>query len=133
MRVQIHRFSMGIRLPGSEALEKVWRDGFIWKLRKLDISGSLLKLHRSDLDVQFQRTFLQVQNSECKTVKAIVTQGSNLGQGFFLVYMNGTCSNLLTHIKLFADDNSFFSAVNDTSENFESLSNDLCIVSELTS
>ena len=47
--------------------------------------------------------------------------------------MNGTCSNLLTHIKLFADDNSFFSVVNDTSENFESLSNDLCIVSELTS
>ena len=47
--------------------------------------------------------------------------------------MNGTCSNLLTHIKLFADDNSFFSAVNDTSENFESLSNDLCIVSEWTS
>ena len=133
MRVQIHRFSMGIRLPGSEALEKVWRDGFICKLRKLDISGSLLKLHRSDLDVQFQRTFLQVQNSECKTVKAIVPQGSILGQGFFLVYMNGTCSNLLTHIKLFADDNSFFSAVNDTSENFESLSNDLCIVSEWTS
>ena len=133
MRVEIHRFSVGIRLPGAEALEEVWRDGFSCKLRKLDISGSLLKLRRSDLDVQFQRTFLQVQNSECKAVKAIVPQGSILGQGFFLVYMNGTCSNLLTHIKLFADDNSFFSAVNDTSENFESLSNDLCIVSEWTS
>ena len=86
MRVQIHRFSMGIRLPGSEALEKVWRDGFICKLRKLDISGSLLKLRRSYLDFQFQRTFLQVRNSECKTVKAIAPQGSILGTQFFLVY-----------------------------------------------
>ena len=66
-------------------------------------------------------------------MKAIVPQGSILGQGFFLVYMNGTCSDLLTNFKLFADDNSLFSAVNDTSENFESLSNDLCIVSEWTS
>ena len=77
---------MGIRLPGSEALEKVWRHGFICKLRKLDISGSLLKLRRSYLDFQFQRTFLQVRNSECKTVKAIAPQGSILGTQFFLVY-----------------------------------------------
>ena len=68
-----------------------------------------------------------------KRWKQLSLRGQFLDKDFFLVYMNGTCSNLLTHIKLFADDNSFFSAVNDTSEKFESLSNDLCIVSEWTS
>ena len=49
---------------------------------------------------------------------------------FYLVYINGTFSNLLTNIKISADDTSLFSAVNDASENFENLSNDLCISSE---
>ena len=40
----------------------------------------------------------------------------------FLAYDNDICNNLSTNVKLFADDNSLFSIVN------ENLSNDLCII-----
>ena len=49
---------------------------------------------------------------------------------FFLVCINGACSNLLTDVKLFADDTSLFSAVNDASRKFENQSNDLCTARE---
>ena len=48
---------------------------------------------------------------------------------FFLVYINDICSNLSTNVKLFADDTSLFSIVNDANKSFENLSNDLCIIS----
>ena len=39
------------------------------------------------------------------------------------------CSNLSTNVKLFADDTSPFSIVNDANESSENLSNNLCIIS----
>ena len=47
----------------------------------------------------------------------------------FLVYINDILNNLLTKVKLFTDDTSLFSIVNDANKYFENLSNDLCIIS----
>ena len=47
---------------------------------------------------------------------------------FFLVYIDDICSNLSTNVKLFADDTSHFSTVNDENKSFQNLSNDLCII-----
>ena len=47
----------------------------------------------------------------------------------FLVYINDICSNLSTNVKLFADDTSLFSIVNDANKSFEILSNNLCVIS----
>ena len=46
-----------------------------------------------------------------------------------MVYVNDICNNLSTNVKLFADDTSLFSIVNDANKSFGNLSNDLCIIS----
>ena len=119
----------GVFLDLSKAFDKVWHDGLIYKLKSLGISGNLLKLIQNYLDNRFQRVLLNGQTSEWKPVKAGVPQGSILGPLFFLVYINDICSNLSTNVKLFADDTSLFSIVNDANKSFENLSNDLCIIS----
>ena len=55
-----------------------------------------------------------------------------LGPLLFLVYINDICCNLSTNIKLFADDTSLFSIVNEAKKYFENLSNDVCIISNWT-
>ena len=52
-----------------------------------------------------------------------------LNHCFYFVCINDISSNILTNVKLFTDDTSLFSIVNDTNDCFENLSNDLCIIS----
>ena len=52
-----------------------------------------------------------------------------LNHCFYFVCINDISSNILTNVKLFANDTSLFSIVNDTNDCFENLSNDLCIIS----
>ena len=47
-----------------------------------------------------------------------------------MVHINGICNNnLSTNVKLFADDTSLFSIVNDVNKSFENLSNYIFIIS----
>ena len=64
-----------------------------------------------------------------ETSKSKCSPGFNSWTTIFLVYINDICSNLSTNVKLFADDTSLFSIVNDANKSFESLSNDLFIIS----
>ena len=49
---------------------------------------------------------------------------------FFLIYINGLSGNLLSTIKLFADNTSLFSAVNDSNISANELNEDLQKISE---
>ena len=118
----------GVFLDLSKAFDKVWHDVLIFKLKSLGISGSLLKLMQNYLDNRFERVLLNGQTSEWKPVKAGVPRGSILGPLFFLVYINDICSNLSTNVKLFADDTSLFSIVNDANNSFQNVTN-LCVIS----
>ena len=64
-----------------------------------------------------------------ETSKSKCSPGFNSWSTTFLVYINDTCSNLSSNVKLFADDISLFSIVNDANKSFENLSNDLFIIS----
>ena len=66
----------------SKAIDKVWHDGLIYKLKSLGISGSLLKLVQNYLDNRFQRVLLNGQTSNWNPVKADVPQGSTRGPLF---------------------------------------------------
>ena len=64
-----------------------------------------------------------------ETSKSRCSPGFNSWAIIFLVYINDICSNLSTNVKLFADNTSLFSLVNDANKPFENLSNDLCVIS----
>ena len=115
----------GVFLDMSKAFDKVWHEGLIYKLKTFGISGNLLILLDSFLNNRLQRVVLNGKNSEWKEVKAGVPQGSILGPLLFLIYVNDIPDNLQSNVKLFADDVSLFSIVNDPIKSSLQLNNDL--------
>ena len=95
-----------------KAFDKVWHDGLIYKMKPFGITGLPLKLIQSFLNNRLQRVVLNGQNSSWTIVFAGVSQGSDLGLLFFLIYVNDLTEGISSTTKLFADDKSLFSFVN---------------------
>ena len=103
----------GIFLDISKAFDKVWHDGLIFKLRQNGISGDIINILQDFLRNRKQRVVLNGQCSSWADVNAGVPQGSILGPLLFLIYINDLSDSLKSECKLFADDTSLFSVVND--------------------
>ena len=103
----------GMCLDMSKALDKVWNQGLIFKLRSVGVPNSLLNLIGTFLSYRFQRILLNGQMSKWLPVKADVPQGYILGPPFFLIYINDLSDDLVSTVKPFADDTSLFSVVRD--------------------
>ena len=117
----------GVFLDISKAFDKVWHDGLIYKLKRNGINGDLLRLIESFLSDRYQRVVLNGQASDWNKIKAGVPQGSILGPLFFLIYINDLPSELRCSAKLFADDTSLFSVVENVNETTTNLNKDLKI------
>ena len=109
----------------SKAFDKVLYDGLIYKFKRNNINSDLLRLIESFLSDRYQRVVLNGQTSNWKKVKAGVPQGSILGPLFFLIYINDLPSELRCSAKLFADDTSLFSVVENVNETTANLNKDL--------
>ena len=103
----------GVFLDISKAFDKVWHEGLIFKLKANGVEGKLLNLIKNFLSERYQRVVLNGQHSEWEKINARVPQGSILGPLLFLIYINDLSKNLESDVKLFADDTSIFSVVND--------------------
>ena len=101
----------GVFLDISKAFDKVWYGGLIYKLKRNGVTGDLLRLIESVLSDSYQRVVLNGQTSNWNKIKAGVPQGSILGPLFFLIYINDLPFELRCSDKLFADDTSLFSVV----------------------
>ena len=108
----------------------VWHQGLIFKLKSIGVSDSLLSLIESFVSNRFQRVLLNGQTSVWLPAKAGVPQGFMLGPFFFLIYINDLSDDLVSTIKLFADDASLFSVVHDSNISANELNNDLQKISE---
>ena len=94
-------------------LDKAWHDGLIFKLRQNGISGDIINILQDFLRNRKQRVVLNGQCSSWADVNAGVPQGSILGPLLFFIYINDSSDGLKTECKLFTDDTSLFSVVND--------------------
>ena len=109
----------------SKAFDRVWHEGLIHKLRCNGVSGDMLALICNFLMNRKQRVVLNGKNSEWKDILAGVPQGSVLGPLFFLIYINDLCDNLNSDVRLFADDTSLFSVIENEIIGAEELNRDL--------
>ena len=114
----------------SKAFDKVWHDRLIYKLKQNGIKDKLLCLLIDFLKNRPQRAALNGQFSSWTKVNAGVPQGSILGPLLFLIYINDLPNGLQSNPKLFADDTSLFSTVQDITTSTVSLNNDLTKISE---
>ena len=115
-----------IFLDLSKAIDRVWHDGLLYKLECngiSGISGKLIILFRNFLSDRKQRVLLNGKNSQWETISAGVTQGSVVGPLFILVYINDLIDNVDSDVKMFADDTSLFTVVEDETTSAEKLNN----------
>ena len=90
--------------------------GFYSKLNLLETVEKLLNLLEEYHSNRFQRVLLNRQESSWLLIKADVPQGSILGPLLFLIYINDLPDALNSIAKLFSDDTSLFSVVQDPNE-----------------
>ena len=109
----------------SKAFDRVWHAGLLYKLQSNGISGNLLKLIRNFLSHRQQRVILNGQSSEWREVSAGVPKGSALGPLFFLIYINDLTNNLQSDVKLFADDTSLSTVVENETVSAQNMNRDL--------
>ena len=117
--------SRGLFLDISKAFDRVWHQGLLFKLKSNGIDGPLFLLLSDYLSNRKQRVVLNGQTSDWADVKAGVPQGSILGPLLFLIYINDLPEGLKSNAKLFADDTSLFSVVNDVNVSYNELNSDL--------
>ena len=108
----------------------MWHDGLIYKLKRCGVSGQLLLLIQSFLSGRKQRTLLNGQSSNWGDISAGVPQGSILGPLFFLEYINDLAIGLRCNVKLFADDTSLFTVVEDSNTAASDMNHDLDLISQ---
>ena len=91
-------------------------------------SGKRLKILRDFPYCRKQRVILIGQNSSWGIVNAGVPQGSILGPLLLLIDTNNLKNGVSSNCKIFVDDRSLLSVVNDIQLSSATLSNDLTVI-----
>ena len=104
----------------------VW--GLLFELSLNGSSGKRLKILRDFPYCRKQRVILIGQNSSWGIVNAGVPQGSILGPLLLLIDTNNLKNGVSSNCKIFVDDRSLLSVVNNIQSSSATLSNDLTVI-----
>ena len=69
----------------SKAIDRVWNNGLLLKLKQNGFVGNLFQLIKSFLSGRFQEVLLNSQTSDWETIQTGVPQGSIIGPLFFFI------------------------------------------------
>ena len=111
----------------SKAFDKVWHEGLIFKLKQNGISDKILHIITDFLSFRKESVVLNGQASPWVSIEGGV--GTILGPLLFLIYINVLFYDLSTTAKLFADDTSLFSIVQNVNTSASHLNSDLSKIS----
>ena len=111
-------------------LEALHLQGKLAKQKIREQTNELLLLIQSFLSGRKQRAVLNGQSSNWGDISAGVPQGSILGPLFFLVYINDLAVGLKCNVKLFDDDTSLFTVVEDSNTAASDMNHDLDLISQ---
>ena len=109
----------------SKAFDRVWHDGLLLILKSNEIDGLLYSLTNYFLSERFQHIVLNGKTSSWERISAGAPLGPVLGPLFFLIYINDLAENVVSQIKLIANDTSIFQVVSDINVSWQTLSKDL--------
>ena len=102
----------------------------LYKLKQNGISGNLLNIIKDFLSLRKQRFVLNRKYSIWVNIEAGVPHGSILGPLFFLIYINDISDDLTSNQKLFPEDTSLFSVVQNINSIRTNLNSDLGKISD---
>ena len=112
-------------LDASKTFDKVWHEGFLFKLESYANGSKLLNLFKNYLQERQQRPVFNGQRSSWEAVKSGVPQGSVLGPLLFLIYINDLSDNISSTCMIFADEASLFSFAHAKYVSCDELNSDL--------
>ena len=115
----------GVFLEIFKAFDKVWHEDLIYKLKQNGIKNNLLDAMTNFLNDRKKRVVLNDLHSKWVNIEAGVPQVSILGLLLFLIYINDSADNFISNPKLFADDTSLFSVINNKDSSANKLNQDL--------
>ena len=104
----------------------VW--GLLFELSLNGSSGKRLKILHDFPYCRKQRVIINGQNSSWGIVNAGVPQGFILGPLLLLIDTNNLKNGVSSNCKIFVDDRSLLSVVNDIQSSSATLSNDLTVI-----
>ena len=116
----------------SKAFDSVPHERLLYKLEQHGIGGALLKWFRNFLTNRQQRVVVRGSYSKWTNVTSGVPQGTILGPILFLIYINDLPNEIVSHVKLFADDTKVYRKLSDPENDGEILQSDLNRMSEWT-
>ena len=105
-----------ILLDFSKAFDKVNHMKLLYKLHQHGNQDSTLQWVKSFLIGRLQSVLVNGDNSDEVPVTSGVPQGSVLGPLLFLLYINDLPENIVSQVRLFADDTAVYITVNNPTE-----------------
>ncbi|GBN10303.1 hypothetical protein AVEN_265780-1 [Araneus ventricosus] len=109
----------------AKAFDRVWIDGLIYKMHKLEIPIQLTLLIQSYLKNRKFTVRVEKEQSTFRTTEAGVVEGSRLGPHCFNIFINDICQMPNTQLALFADDTAIMCTGPDRTSNVTNLNKHL--------
>ena len=113
-----------VLLDFSKAFDKVNHSKLLLKLHSYGIRGTTLRWIQAFLSNRRQKVVIEGEESDSVPVTSGVPQGSVLGPILFLAYINDLPQDIVSQVRLFADDTAVYLTLEDGNDS-ETLQRDL--------